>query len=56
MEPKAYVAAAYDLFLGRAADPEGLRLYAGEIEIGIDRGNVVDCLISSAEFDDRYRA
>ena len=30
--------------------------YAGEIESGIDRSNVVDCLISSAEFDDRYRA
>ena len=56
MEPEACVAAAYELFLGRSADPEGLRFYAGEIESGIDRGNVVDCLISSAEFDDRYRA
>ena len=56
MEPEAYVAAAYALFLGRPADPQGLRFYAGEIESGIGRGNVVDCLISSPEFDDRYRA
>jgi SAM-dependent methyltransferase len=55
MKPEAYIAAAYELFLGRPADAEGLRFYAGEIESGIDRGNVVDCLISSEEFDDRYR-
>ena len=56
MEPETYVAAAYELLLGRPADAEGLRFYAGEIVSGIDRTNVVDCLISSAEFDDRYRA
>jgi SAM-dependent methyltransferase len=56
MKPEAYVAVAYELLLGRPADPEGLRFYVREIQSGIDRGNVVDCLISSAEFDDRYRA
>jgi len=55
MDAESYVAAAYDLFLGRAADPEGLRFYVGEIASGIDWSNVVDCLISSDEFDDRYR-
>ena len=56
MEPEAYVAAAYELFLGHAADPEGPRFYAAEIDKDIDRGSILDCPISSAEFDDRDRA
>jgi Domain of unknown function (DUF4214) len=55
MEPEAYVAAAYELFLGRAADPAGLQFHVAEIERDIERGSIVDSLISSEEFDERYR-
>ncbi len=53
--PAQYVAGAYETILGRAADPEGLQFYTAEIQKGIERTSVVDCLIASPEFDDRYR-
>ncbi len=55
LAPADFVAKAYEALLGRAADPGGLAFYAGEIESGIDRRNVVDSLLGSAEFDERYR-
>ncbi len=55
VQPALYVAGAYETILGRAADPEGLQFYTREIQNGIERTNVVDCLIASPEFDDRYR-
>lgn len=54
-EPEHYVAGAYETILGRAVDPEGLQFYTSEIQNGIERTNVIDCLIASPEFDDRYR-
>ena len=54
-EPAHYVAGAYEKILGRAADPAGLQFYTRELHAGIERTNVVDCLIASPEFDDRYR-
>ncbi len=53
--PRAYVAALYRALLGREPDEGGLRFYAGEIERGADRGNVVDCLLASPEFDAKHR-
>ncbi len=50
----AYVEEAYRAILGREADAEGLAFYAKEIEEGIQRFNVVDCLIASPEFDALY--
>jgi SAM-dependent methyltransferase len=46
---------AYDVFLGRPADPEGLSFYASEITGGKPRGYVVDCLLASAEARERFR-
>ena len=53
--PRDYVAAAYRTILGREPDEGGLAYYAGEIEQGTARTNVIDCLLSSAEFDERHR-
>lgn len=50
-----YVERAYRAILGRPPDPEGLAVYAREIEEGIPRVHVVDCLIASPEFDAMYR-
>jgi hypothetical protein len=52
--PREYVAAVYRALLGR--DESGLAQYAGKIERGIGRTNVVDCLLASAEFDAKHRA
>jgi hypothetical protein len=54
--PREYVAAVYRALLGREPDESGLAQYAGEIERGIGRTNVVDCLLASAEFDAKHRA
>ena len=51
-----YVSLAYQAILGRPADPAGLEFYAREIREGIPRSNVVECLLASPEFDERYRA
>jgi SAM-dependent methyltransferase len=53
-DPEMYVDEAYRLILGRPADSAGLAFYAGEIREGIGRTNVIDCLLSSPEFDDKY--
>ncbi len=53
--PRDYVAAVYRVLLGRDPDEGGLAYYAGEIEHGTRRSNVVDCLLASAEFDARHR-
>ena len=50
-----FVRRAYDVLLGRPADPEGLSFYSGEIIGGKPRGYVVDCLLASAEAKDRFR-
>lgn len=50
-----FVRRAYDVLLGRPADPEGLSFYSGEIIGGKPRGYVVDCLLASAEAKARYR-
>lgn len=50
-----YVQSAYRTFLGREPDPDGLAFYVREIEQGIARTNVVDCLLASPEFADRHR-
>jgi len=53
--PRDYVTAVYRTLLGREPDEGGLAFYAGEIERGVRRTNVVDCLLASAEFDGLYR-
>ncbi|MEP6767251.1 MAG: methyltransferase domain-containing protein [Acidobacteriota bacterium] len=55
LEPADYVEQAYRAILGRSPDPGGLESYAREIEEGIPRVHVVDCLIASPEFDETYR-
>jgi SAM-dependent methyltransferase len=54
--PREYVARLYRILLGREPDDGGLAFYAGEIEQGIARTNVVDCLLASAEFDTKHRS
>ncbi|MCA1580385.1 MAG: methyltransferase domain-containing protein [Acidobacteria bacterium] len=51
LDPADYVDRAYRAILGRSPDPEGLAAYAREIQEGIPRAHVVDCLIASPEFD-----
>jgi SAM-dependent methyltransferase len=51
----AFVRRAYEVFLGRPADPQGLSFYAGEIAGGKPPGYVVDCLLASAEAKERFR-
>jgi SAM-dependent methyltransferase len=50
-----YVRSAYLVFLGREPDSEGLASYVREIEQGIARTNIIDCLLASAEFAERHR-
>lgn len=54
--PRDYVAAVYRALLAREPDADGLAHYAGEIERGIHRTNVLDCLLASAEFDAKHRS
>ncbi|HYB54214.1 MAG TPA: methyltransferase domain-containing protein [Thermoanaerobaculia bacterium] len=54
--PADFVRRAYDVVLGRPADPAGLAFYSAEIESGKPRGYVLDCLIASAEARDRFRS
>ena len=53
--PADYVRLAYRAILDRDPDPDGLGFYTREIESGIARENVVDCLIASPEFDAKHR-
>jgi SAM-dependent methyltransferase len=53
--PADYVRRAYRAILDRDPDPDGLAFYTREIESGIARENVVDCLIASPEFDAKHR-
>jgi hypothetical protein len=53
--PAEYVRLAYRAVLDRDPDPDGLAFYVREIESGIARENVVDCLIASPEFDAKNR-
>ena len=53
--PADYVRLAYRAILDRDPDPDGLAFYVREIESGIARENVVDCLIASPEFDAKHR-
>ena len=55
LAPREYVARVYRTLLGREPDEGGLAFYAGEIEQGIARTNVVDCLLASDEFDASHR-
>lgn len=50
-----YVTAVYRALLDREPDAGGLDFYSGEIEQGIARTNVVDCLLASAEFAAKHR-
>jgi SAM-dependent methyltransferase len=54
--PREYVSRLYRILLGREPDEGGLSFYAGEIERGISRTNAVDCLLASAEFDEKHRS
>jgi hypothetical protein len=49
------VSRAYEVLLGREADPDGLAFYAKEIASGIPASNTVDCLVSSAELEEKLR-
>ena len=55
VQAKPYVSSAYQVFLGRNVDEGGLDFYSRMIEAGIEPLNVVDCLLGSPEFADRYR-
>ncbi|HTY40569.1 MAG TPA: DUF4214 domain-containing protein, partial [Thermoanaerobaculia bacterium] len=55
LAPREYVTRVYRTLLGREPDEGGLAFYAGEIEQGIARTNVVDCLLASDEFDASHR-
>ena len=50
-----YVAAAYRAILGRDPDAEGLEFYAGQIEGGLPREEMLDCLLASPELDRTLR-
>ncbi len=52
---EAFVSRAYEVLLGREADPGGLAFYAKEIAGGIPASNTVDCLVSSAELEEKLR-
>jgi len=54
-EPEAFVRRAYEVLLGREADPGGLAFYAKEIAGGVPPSNTVDCLVSSAELEEKLR-
>ena len=53
--PSDFVAAAYRAVLGRDPDAEGLAFYAGQIEGGLPREEMLDCLLASAELDRMVR-
>jgi SAM-dependent methyltransferase len=53
--PDEFVKRAYEVLLGRPADPSGLAFYSKEIANGIPSSNTIDCLISSAELEDQLR-
>jgi len=55
LEPETFVRRAYEVFLGREADQDGLAFYSKEIASGIPPSNTVDCLLSSSELEDRLR-
>jgi SAM-dependent methyltransferase len=53
--PAEFVAAAYRTVLGRDPDAEGLAFYAGQIEGGLPREEMLDCLLASPELDRTLR-
>lgn len=53
--PGDFVRRAYEVVLGREPDPAGLEFYRREIRGGVARENTVDCLLASAELEDRLR-
>ena len=55
VSPSEFVAAAYRAVLGREPDPDGLAFYAGQIEGGLPREEMLDCLLASAELDRMLR-
>ncbi len=55
LEPEVFVRRAYEVFLGREADEDGLAFYSKEIASGIPPSSTVDCLLSSPELEDRLR-
>ena len=55
LAPEAFVRRAYEVFLGREADEDGLAFYSKEISSGIPHSSTVDCLLSSSEMEDRLR-
>lgn len=50
-----FVRCAYEVILEREPDIEGLAFYSDEIARGVSRENTVDCLLASAELEDRVR-
>ncbi len=54
-EPEAFVRRAYEVLLGREADPGGLAFYSKEIVGGVPPSNTVDCLVSSSELEEKLR-
>jgi SAM-dependent methyltransferase len=55
LAPEAFVRRAYEVFLGREADEDGLAFYSKEMASGIPPSSTVDCLLSSSELEDRLR-
>jgi len=53
--PADFVAAAYRTVLGREPDSDGLSFYAGRVEDGLPREEMLDCLLASAELDRTLR-
>ncbi|HKD18165.1 MAG TPA: methyltransferase domain-containing protein [Thermoanaerobaculia bacterium] len=53
--PVDFVSAAYRAVLGREPDANGLAFYAGQIEGGLPREHMLDCLLASAELDRALR-
>ena len=51
-----FLARAYDLILGRAADADGLAHYGRALAAGEARREVVRVLVSSEEFAERYKS
>jgi SAM-dependent methyltransferase len=52
---RSFVARAYEYLLGRAADPEGLEYYTARLADDAPRLQVLMALVSSAEFERRFR-
>jgi SAM-dependent methyltransferase len=53
-DPRAFVRVAYEFLLGRPAEEGGLTHYAGSLEAGGARLDVVRALATSDEFERRY--